>query len=106
MKKLQALAIALALGVTAVPAAYADSPLSAIQSANSVSINTVMSDSDNILLASNGLAMRRVDLDSLRARIQSNQFIVNQLENFGVSVDDVIGISGDTPGNLTLYVRG
>jgi len=50
--------------------------------------------------------MERVDLGSLRARVEQNKAIAAQLDAFGVSADDVIGIDGSSSGDVTLYVRG
>lgn len=104
MNKLTTLALAavLTLSSTAVFAGSLDS----LSSASTVSITTVESASDNILLSAGGRVMERVDLGSLRARVSQNPAIAAQLAAYGVGADDVIGITGSTSSDVTLYVRG
>ena len=105
MNRFTALALAAALTVTGASATFANG-IDALGSATSVSITTVSGASDNILLSSGGRVMEQVDIDTLRARVQLNKSIAAQLERFGVTADDVIGVTGSDPSDVTLYVRG
>lgn len=87
-------------------AALADSAISELGSAQFVSIQTVAGWSDNPLVSASGRVMERVDLDSLHARIAQNDPVARQLEAYGVNIDDVIGITGSSESDITLYVRG
>lgn len=105
MNKFTAIALAAALTFSSATVALAGS-LDALSSASSVSFSTVQSDSNNILLSSGGRVMESVDIDSLRARVSNNKQVLSQLESYGAGVDDVIGITGSTDSELTLYIRG
>ena len=104
MNKIQMIAAAAALTAAFATGAIA-SPLSDLQGANSVNIEKVFTTSDNVLLAPGGRVTEQVDLDSLRARISQNSAVSAQLTAAGISVDQVIGISGTSENDLTLFVR-
>jgi len=105
MNTFSALALAAALTLTSASAGLANG-IDALGSATSVSITTVSGGSDNILLSSGGRVMEQVDLGTLRARVQLNKAIAAQLERYGVTADDVIGVTGSDPSDVTLFVRG
>lgn len=100
------IAAALTLAALTSTGALAASAISELDSAYSVSIQKVGGLSDNPLLSAGGVVMEQVDLDSLRARISQNSRVWKQLEAFGVALDDVIGITGSSESDLTIYVRG
>lgn len=107
MTKISLIAAAALLATSISTAALASSEaMSALTSANTVSITNLSGSSDNPLLSSNGAMIERVDLDSLHARIQQNESVRRQVEAFGASIDDVVGISGSSTSDIILYVRG
>lgn len=106
MNKFSVIALAAILSVSGASVALADSSLDALSSANSVSITTLNTGSDNILLSSGGRVMERVDLGSLQARVMQNKMIAAQLDAYGIDATDVIGITGSMASDVTLYVRG
>lgn len=105
MNKFSAIALAAVLSFSSASVALAGG-LDALSSATSVSITTVSGGSDNILLSSDGRVMERVDLASLQARVAQNKAIAAQLDAYGVSAGDVIGVTGSSSNDVTLYVRG
>lgn len=106
MNKFTTIALAAVLSFSGASVALADSSLDALGSADSVSITSVNTMSDNILLSSGGRVMQQVDLTSLRAIASQNVSVAAQLEAYGVGINDVIGITGTTSNDVTLYVRG
>jgi hypothetical protein len=106
MNKFTTIALTAILSFSGASAALADSSLDALGSADSVSITSVNTNSDNILLSSGGRVMQQVDLASLRAVAGQNMSVAAQLEAYGVGIDDVIGITGSNSNDVTLYVRG
>ncbi len=109
MMNLKAIALAAALSLgTAGIAAAADgiSATSALSSATTLSFQTVSPAEEAAVLAGTGLANDLVDLDSLRAQLQANPRFVAQLESYGATLDDVIGISATDSSDVTILVRG
>lgn len=104
MNKRSALALAAILALSATTAGHANT-IDALDAASSVSISAVAGNSSNILIASAGRVMEPVDLETLRARVQSNRAVAAQLKAFGVTPDDVIGVSGTNGSDVTIYVR-
>lgn len=96
-----ALAAALALSVGAGSALAEESALDALSSATSVSFATVAAGAPNAIPGA-----EQVDLDSLKARIQGDPKLLAQLEAYGASIDDVVGISGSDETDVTIYVQG
>lgn len=106
MLNLKTLALAAALTLTAGGVAMAEeSAIDALSSATTVSFVTVAgADATNV--SPGGPNGELVDLDSLKARIQNNPQLLAQLESYGASIDDVVGISGSSEQDLTIYVQG
>lgn len=109
MMNLKAIALATALSLSAagvVVAADGISATSALSSATTLSFQTVSAADEAAVMAGTGQANDLVDLDSLKAQLQANPKFVAQLESYGASIDDVIGISATDPTDVTILVRG
>lgn len=106
MLNLKVLAVAAALTLSAGGVALAEgSAIDALSSATSVSIVTVGGAEANNVMPG-GVSGDLVDLDSLKARIQGNPMLLGQLESYGASIDDVVGITGTNETDVTIYVQG
>ncbi len=107
MMNLKAIALATALTLgTAGFAFAAGSGLDALSSASSISFQTVTAGDEGLVMSGAGLASEQVDLDSLKARLSNNAKFLAQLENYGASIDDVIGINATSETDVTILVRG
>ncbi len=100
-----ALAAALTLSAGGIALAADGSALDALSSASSVSFQTVSGAEANNVMPG-GANGELVDLGSLKARIQGNPQLLAQLESYGATIDDVIGISGTDSTDVTIYVQG
>ena len=100
--KVIALATALALS-TATLAIGAESAIDALSSASSVSFQTVSSPSEIVTTADGSEA---VDLDALKKLIQQTPKLLAQLESYGATIDDVVGLTGTDETDVTIYVLG
>jgi hypothetical protein len=107
MFNLKIIAVAAALALSPVGMAIADeSPLDALSSAATVSFKTVSGPELTPSLSSSAESNEAVDLDSLKARIQGNPGLLAQLQNYGATLDDVVGITGTDETDVTILVRG
>ena len=106
MLNLKTLALAAALTLSTGGIALADgSAIDSLSSASSVSFQTVTGpDVTNYKPGGQNGAL--VDIGSLKARIQGDQRLLGQLESYGASIDDVIGITGTSETDVTIYVQG
>lgn len=106
MLNLKTLALAAALTLSTGGIALAEgSALDSLSSASSVSFQTVFgAEATNV--KPGGPNGELVDLGSLKARIMGNQRLLGQLESYGASIDDVIGITGSSETDVTIYVQG
>lgn len=107
MLNLKTLALAAALTLSTGGIALADdgSALESLSSASSVSFQTVFgAEATNV--KPGGPNGELVDLGSLKARLMGNQRLLGQLESYGASIDDVIGITGSSETDVTIYVQG
>ena len=77
-----------------------------MSSAWSLSFQTVSGFEAASVRAGQGLASEQVDLDSLKARISNNARFMDQLDNYGATLDDVIGINATSETDVTILVRG
>ena len=100
--KVIALATALALS-TAGLAIGAESAVDALTSASTVSFQTVSSPSEIVTTADSDGA---VDLEALKALIQQKPELLAQLESYGATIDDVVGITATDETDVTIYVLG
>ena len=100
--KVIALATALALS-TANLAIGAESAVDALSSASTVSFQTVSSPSEIITSADSDGA---VDLEALKALIQQKPELLAQLESYGATIDDVVGVTATDETDVTIYVLG
>jgi hypothetical protein len=100
-----ALASVLALSAGAGSAYAAQSAMDALTSASTVSFATLSPTELVDARAGNG-KFEQVDLESLRARISNDPQILMQLADYGAGIDDVVGISGTSEKDVTVYVRG
>ncbi len=107
MLNLKTIALATALTLSAgAGAAIADSSaLGALSSATHVSVVTV-SGAEASAVMPGGIRGELVDLDSVKARVQNSPMLLAQLESYGASIDDIVGITGTSEKDVTLYVRG
>ena len=106
MLNLKTFALAAALTLSAGGVALAaESALDALGSATTVSFQTVAS-ADAINTTADGSNGELVDLDSLKARIQGDPKLLAQLESYGATIDDVVGITGTSEQDVTIYVLG
>jgi phage-related baseplate assembly protein len=106
MLNLKTIALAAALTFSAGSVALAaESALDALSSATTVSFQTVAG-ADAINVAPGGANGELVDLASLKARIQGDPKLLAQLESYGASIDDVVGISATSEQDVTIYVQG
>lgn len=107
MFNLKIIAVAAALALSPIGMAIADeSPLDALSSAATVSFKTVSAAELTQSLSASSNADELVDLGSLRARIQGNPGLLAQLQNYGATIDDVVGITGTDETDVTILVRG
>ena len=53
-----------------------------------------------------GINGNLVDIGSLKARIEGNWRLLAQLESYGATIDDVVGITGTDPANVTVFIQG
>lgn len=106
MLNLKIIAVAAALTLSAGGVAFAEeSAIDALSSATTVSFVTVTgADATNVMPG--GPSGELVDLDSLKARIQNSPQLLAQLESYGATIDDVVGISGTSEQDVTIYVQG
>jgi hypothetical protein len=105
MNMLKTLALATMLTASTAGFALADSSaLGALGSAGSVRFDTIFA--SQLLSANGASAMQQVDLDSLKSRIAQDPRLMDKLNRYGASLDDVVGItsSGDT--DVRIYVLG
>jgi hypothetical protein len=100
------LATALTLGAAGFAVAEQRSGLDALSSASTLSFETVSQAEVPAVVAGSGLATEKVDLDALKALILGNPKFVAQLESYGASIDDVIGITATDETDVTILVRG
>ena len=107
MLNFKAIAVAAALMLSTAGFAMAEqSAMDALTSASTVSFRSV---TEAELAGLKGGAMQQaedVDLVSLKARIQNNASLLGQLESYGATLDDVVGISGSDETDVTILVRG
>jgi hypothetical protein len=107
MNSIKALAIAALMTVSSaglVLAQDASSPLDALSKASSLSFETVTG--PDAMSANSGANMEQVDLDSLKALIEQNPTLLAQLESYGATIDQVVGISASSETDVTIYVQG
>ena len=100
MKFVQIIATAalLATGVSAANASVFNdtaASLGDIQSAQSASVLTV-TDNEALLLSYDN------DVESIRARVQGNRWLLETIERQGFTIDQIVGVSG-SENDLTLY---
>lgn len=105
MHKFKIAIAAAALALAGSTAAFADSAIDALSSANGVSFGTVTPAEELLVRAGVG-KFELVDVDSLKARIAQDPKLLMQLEEFGSSLDDVVGITGNNSTDVTILVRG
>jgi hypothetical protein len=106
MNMFKTLAIATLLTASTAGVALADnsSAIGALGSGTSVRFDTVFASQ---LLSVNGAStMQQVDLDSLKARISQDPRLLEKLERYGASLDDVVGIDSDSQSNVRIFVLG
>lgn len=106
MLNLKAIALATALTLSAGGVAMAESAIGALTQASTLSFQTVPVTDEVAVMAGSGPASEQVDLDSLKARLLANPSFVAQLESYGSSIDDVIGINATSETDVTILVRG
>lgn len=107
MLNLKIIAVAAALALSPVGAAMAaESPLDALSSATTVSFKTVSGSELAPSISTTAEGDEQVDLDSLKARIQGNPALLAQLQNYGATLDDVVGITATDETDVTILVRG
>lgn len=108
MKSFKALAVAALLTVSSAGLTFAldavSSPLEALSSATTLNFETVAS--AEALSVNSGASMEQVDLDSLKALIQQNPQFLAQLEAYGATIDDVVGIMATDETDVKIYVLG
>jgi hypothetical protein len=107
MNSIKAIAVAALLTVSSAGLAFAQdasSPLDALSKASSLSFETVTG--PEATTANNGANMEQVDLDSLKALIQQNPTLLAQLESYGATIDQVVGISASSESDVTIYIDG
>ena len=100
------LATALSFGAAGFALAEQDSVLGALTSATTLSFQTVSPAEASAVLSGSADGTEQVDLDSLKAGILANPKFVAQLESYGASIDDVIGITATDETDVTILVRG
>jgi hypothetical protein len=100
--KVIALTTALALSTAGI-AVGAESAIDALSSANIVSFQTVSSPSEIVTTADGSEA---VDIEALKALIQQTPKLLAQLETYGATIDDVVGVTATDETDVTIYVLG
>lgn len=104
MNMLKTLALATMLTASTAGFAHADSALGALGSASSVRFDTIF---ESQLLSANGAgAMEQVDLDSLKSRIAQDPRLMDKLNQYGASLDDVVGIAASGGTDVRIFVLG
>ena len=107
MFNLKIVAVAAALALSPMGVAMADeSPLDALSSAVTVNFKTVSGAELTPSISSTAEADEPVDLGSLKAQIQGNPNLLAQLQNYGATLDDVVGITATDETDVTILVRG
>lgn len=107
MFNLKIIAVAAALALSPMGMAIADeSPLDALSSAATVNFKTVSGAGLAPSISTTAESDEAVDLDSLKARIQGNPALLAQLQNYGATLDDVVGITATDETDVTILVRG
>ena len=107
MLNFKAIAVAAALTLSTAGFAMAEqSAMDALTSASTVSFRSVSE--TELAGLKGGLTQQAEDVDlvSLKARIQGSASLLAQLESFGATLDDVVGISGSDETDVTILVRG
>jgi len=99
-----ALAAALTFSVSGVALAEG-SALDALGSATTVSFQT-LTGAQTMNLVNGAANAELVDLDSLKARIQNNPRLLSQLDSYGASIDDVIGITATDERDVKIFIQG
>lgn len=104
MLNLKAIAVAAALTLSTAGLAVAaeGSAMDALTSATTVNFKTVTAAEIN----PSSPGYEEVDLDSLKARIQGSPALLAQLESYGATLDDVVGITGTDATDVTILVQG
>lgn len=103
MFNLKVIALATALTLSSAGLAMAEeSAIDALSSASTVSFKTVTAAE----VSASTPGFEQVDLDSLKARIQGSPALLAQLESYGATLDDVIGITATDETDVTILVRG
>jgi phage-related baseplate assembly protein len=106
MFNLKTFALAAALTLSAGGVALADgSALDALGSANTVSFQT-LTGAQTMNLVNGAANAELVDLDSLKARIQNSPKLLGQLDSYGASLDDVIGITATDETDVKIFIQG
>jgi hypothetical protein len=106
MLNLKTVALAAALTLSAGGVAFADqSAMEALSSASSVSFQTVQGP-EIVNVKPGGPRGDLVDIGSLKSRIVNDPKLLAQLEAYGASIDDVVGITGTSETDVTIYVQG
>jgi len=106
MLNLKTFALAAALTLSAGGVALAEgSALDALGSANTVSFQT-LTGAQTMNLVNGAANAELVDLDSLKARIQNNPRLLSQLDSYGASLDDVIGITATDEKDVKIFIQG
>lgn len=101
-------AIALATALTFSTAGFAmaeQSAMDALTSATTVSFKSVTEAELLALKGGSTPGAEEVDIESVKALIQGSPALLAQLESFGATIDDVIGISGTDETDVTILVR-
>ena len=106
MLNFKTIALAAALTFSAAGVALADgSAMDALGSATTVSFET-LTGGQSMDLINSGSNAELVDLDSLKARIAGNPRLLGQLESYGASIDDVIGITATDETDVKIFIQG
>jgi hypothetical protein len=106
MLNLKTIALAAALTLSVGGIAFADeSALDALGSATTVSFQT-LTGSQSMDLVNSGSGAELVDLGSLKARIANDPKLLGQLESYGASIDDVIGITATDETDVKIFIQG
>ena len=107
MNSIKAIAVAALMTVSSAGLVFAQdasSPLDALSKTTSLSFETVSG--PDVLSANSGANMEQVDLDSLKAMIEQNPTLLAQLESYGATIDQVVGISASSETDVTIFVQG
>lgn len=105
MKSLKAIAVAAVLTVSSAGLVFAQqSPLTSLSSATTLSFETVTG--PDAMSVNSGANSEQVDLESLKALIAQNPQFLAQLESYGATIEDVVGIKASDETDVTIYVMG